>query len=686
MDIDGFITRWRSNEGGAERANFPLFLTELAEVLGLPRPDPAGATHAHNDYVFERAVTFRDQAGRCGHGRIDLYKRGCFVLEAKQSRERGRTKEVALSPAPPPVAPVADAVAGDGRDADEAAADGSAAPRGRRSAHRGWDVLMRNAREQAEQYARALPPDHGWPPFILVCDVGHAIEVFADFSGQGKNYCQFPDRAGFRIYLDDLRQAAVQDRLRAIWTDPHSLDPARRSAAVTRDIARRLASVSKLLEERGYRPEPVAHFLMRCLFTMFAEDTGLLHPDGFKSLLGEARHQPDSFAPLVEELWQAMDQGLFSTTLRRKVRHFNGGLFADRSAIPLRPEEIGELYEAAKHDWTEVEPAIFGTLLERALNPKERAKLGAHYTPRAYVERLIGPTIMEPLRADWTAVRAASGQLIDEGKADEARAFVEAFHARLAQTKVLDPACGTGNFLYVAMARMKELEGEVLVVAGAEHARRPGVRDLGEEGAEGEHEHHGGERVQGRRRAGACTRVDLDRHGLGGGPGGQERRDDEVVDRGGEHHHQAGEDGGAEQRQQHESQCLHARGAEVARGFLVLAADRHEAPADDHHHERQRERDVAQQLGGDAAGQARGRLALPRHRRASQPGGVGGAPGTGESGCQTADHGLLVGSGVDVEQHQIGCRHGRGRIGHIDYFRRIGGWGFSGCWGTRPRT
>ncbi|MCB1134552.1 MAG: class I SAM-dependent DNA methyltransferase, partial [Verrucomicrobiae bacterium] len=104
----------------------------------------------------------------------------------------------------------------------------------------------------------------------------------------------------------------------------------------------------------------------------------------------------------------------------------------------------------------------FGTLLERALNPKERAKLGAHYTPRAYVERLIGPTIMEPLRADWDGVRGAAATLIEEGKEDEAKAFVEAFHSRLAQTKVLDPACGTGNFLYVAMARMKELEGEVL--------------------------------------------------------------------------------------------------------------------------------------------------------------------------------------------------------------------------------
>ena len=445
MTIDDFIERWRRNEGGAERANFPLFLTELCALLDLPQPDPAEATHERNDYVFERAVTFRDEAGRTGHGRIDLYKRGCFVLEAKQSRERGGAKEVALSP-------------------EQATLPGIEAARGRRSAHRGWDVLMRNAREQAEQYARALPEAHGWPPFILVVDVGHAIEVFADFSGQGKNYRQFPDRSGFRIYLDDLRDEGVRERLRAIWLDPHALDPAKRAAAVTRDIAQRLASVSKLLEDRGYRAEPVAHFLMRCLFTMFAEDTGLLEPGSFTDVLADARANPDSFAPMLEDLWRTMDTGGFSPLMRRTVRKFNGGLFAERSAIPLHREEIGELYEAAKHVWTEVEPAIFGTLLEQALDKDERRRLGAHYTPRAYVERLVIATIIEPLQREWetevlgTVERERAGDPLTAIKA------VHDFHEKLAGTRVLDPACGTGNFLYVALELMKRLEGDVLEV------------------------------------------------------------------------------------------------------------------------------------------------------------------------------------------------------------------------------
>ncbi|GGE92311.1 class I SAM-dependent DNA methyltransferase [Sphingomonas prati] len=444
--IDAFITRWASNEGGAERANFPPFLIELCALLDLPRPDPAGATHDHNDYVFERAVRFHDEAGRTGHGRIDLYRRGCFVLEAKQSREPGGAKAVTLP------------------EQTDLPGFEAGRVRGRRSAHRGWDVLMRNAREQAEQYARALPTAHGWPPFILVCDVGHAFEVFADFSGQGKNYRQFPDRGGYRIYLDDLREPKVRDRLRAIWRDPHSLDPARHAARVTRDIAVRLASVSRLLEARGHAAEPVAQFLMRCLFTMFAEHSGLLHEGCFRELLNDTRDDPGTFAPLLEDLWRTMDSGGLSPVLRRTVRRFNGGLFANSRAIPLLREEIGELYAASCHDWRDVEPAIFGTLLEQALDPAERRRLGAHYTPRAYVERLVIATVIEPLRREWETV--VLGTVERERGADRkaAIAAVHDFHVRLARTRVLDPACGTGNFLYVALELMKRLEGDVLEV------------------------------------------------------------------------------------------------------------------------------------------------------------------------------------------------------------------------------
>lgn len=435
--LDSFLAKWTGQEGGQERADYH-FLTELCQVLAVPAPDPAAATTDQNDYVFERLVHFRD--GR--NGRIDLYKRGSFVLEAKQSRQRGGTKEVAgqgdlLSPA-------------------------TALPRGRRSAERAWDVLMMNARRQAEDYALALPSTHDWPPFILVCDIGHAIKVFADFSGKGRNYSQFPDRQGFRIYLEDLREPEIRERLRLIWTDPQALDPTQRAAEATRAIALRLAAISKLLEAREFNAEEVAHFLMRCLFTMFAEDTKLLPENAFTDLLERCIEKPENFPRMVGQLWEAMNAGGFAFAIEATVRRFNGEFFRTTDALPLNREEIGELLAAAKADWKTVEPAIFGTLLEQALDPAERRRLGAHYTPRAYVERLVLPTIVEPLREDWRNVLDTAEKLNSEGKGKKATELVRAFHAKLCDTRILDPACGTGNFLYVSLELMKRLEGEVL--------------------------------------------------------------------------------------------------------------------------------------------------------------------------------------------------------------------------------
>jgi hypothetical protein len=153
------------------------------------------------------------------------------------------------------------------------------------------------------------------------------------------------------------------------------------------------------------------------------------------------------------------------------LKRFNGGLFKDAEALPLSEVQLSLLIEAASRDWREVEPAIFGTLLERALDKKHRHKLGAHYTPRAYVERLVVPTLMEPLRNDWRDVQAAAVALAAQGREDEARETVRAFHARLCEIRVLDPACGSGNFLYVALELMKRLEGEVTAL----------LADLGEE-------------------------------------------------------------------------------------------------------------------------------------------------------------------------------------------------------------
>ena len=157
-----------------------------------------------------------------------------------------------------------------------------------------------------------------------------------------------------------------------------------------------------------------------------------------------------------------MNHGGFSAELRTDVLKFNGGLFADPGALPLDKTQIDLLLDAARADWRHVEPAIFGTLLERALDPLERHQLGAHYTPRAYVERLVMPTVIEPLREDWAVAQAIALQHDRDGKRDKAVAELRAFHRRLCQVRVLDPACGSGNFLYVTLEHLKRLEGEVL--------------------------------------------------------------------------------------------------------------------------------------------------------------------------------------------------------------------------------
>ncbi|TBN15067.1 class I SAM-dependent DNA methyltransferase [Agrobacterium cavarae] len=439
--VEAFIARWQGQEGGQERANYALFLTELCNLLGLPQPDPASASHEDNDYVFERVVKETTRDGAVNSKRIDLYKRNCFVLEAKQSRLTG-DKKLADAPMLPGM---------------------ESAPRGRRaSANRAWDVLMMNARAQAENYVRLLPSTHEPPPFVLVCDVGHCIEIYANFRRDGKAYDQFPDRRSFRIYLEDFRDEMVRARLRAIWTNPVSLDPSLHAAKVTRDIATRIAKVSQALEKSGYAAEEVAMFLMRMLFTMFAEDVQLLPKDCFKDLLKDCAQKPEIFPGMMEDLWKAMDEGGFTATIREKVKKFNGEFFKNRKALKLAREEIGELVAAANHDWKDVEPAIFGTFLEQALDPTDRRKLGAHYTPRAYVERLVIATVIDPLRAEWDNARSTADRQKAEGKADAAIKTVQAFHDRLCETRVLDPACGTGNFLYVSLELMKRLEGEVL--------------------------------------------------------------------------------------------------------------------------------------------------------------------------------------------------------------------------------
>lgn len=440
-----FIARWQHNTA-SELATAQSFVIDLCALLGVDKPHPT----PEQNYMFERPVTFSHGDGSTSAGRIDCYKHGSFCLEAKKLKTGVHTK--------------------------------------------GFDDGLLRARTQGEGYARALPAAEGRPPFVLAVDVGTVIEVYAEFSCSGGTYIPFPDPRSHRIKLAELARPEIRQRLRQIWLDPDSLNPARISAEVTREVAQLLAQLAKSLETGSedaiYKPnkplatashtqaapEIIAAYLTRCLFSMFAEDVELLPKEAFIGLLKTHRNDPATLQQMLRILWANMDTGGFSAALAKPVLKFNGKLFknsaADGYSLLLTPAQIDLLIQAAQANWREVEPAIFGTLLERALDPTERHALGAHYTPRAYVERLVLPTVIEPLRADWANAQAAALVLAHEaaeldGKAQaaklmEARAEVKKFHHQLCTIRVLDPACGSGNFLYVTLEHLKRLEGEVL--------------------------------------------------------------------------------------------------------------------------------------------------------------------------------------------------------------------------------
>jgi hypothetical protein len=486
--IDAFILRWEKS-GAAERSNYVLFLSELCDLLDIPRPEPAGPDNSANRYCFERAVTRKNPDGTTSTGYIDLYKFTCLLLEAKQ----GTLADLPAVPGLALPAPATPAKTGHGKRGTLA-----------------FDKALERAYHQARGYITALPADEGRPPFLIVCDVGHSLDLYAEFTCTGGQYERFPDPVSYRITLPDLHRPEIRERLRKVWLDPHSLDPSKVAAKVTRDIAGRLAQLAKSLETDGHDPQVIAGFLQRCLFTMFAEDVGLLPENGFKSLLDRVKGDPRGFPVLVSSLWKEMATGThYSALLFQEIAHFNGGLFETTTALPLSAGQLAMLADAAATDWSGVEPSIFGTLLVRALDPRERHKLGAEFTPRSYVERLIRPTIIGPLREEWEAVRVAAATLHEEAdqaqdKADdieadakvklaagaseeakklgaeaarlrkesskldaEALAQVVAFHRYLCNLTVLDPACGTANFLYVTMEHMKRLEAEVLELIAA---------------------------------------------------------------------------------------------------------------------------------------------------------------------------------------------------------------------------
>jgi hypothetical protein len=420
--VEDFLTKWLGSEGN-ERANYQTFFGDLCVALDVPAPPPKGSVEG-DKYCFDKDIKFYDK--KVATRFADFYKEGHFLVEAKQ----GSTN--------------------------------STKGHGKRGT-KGYRDAMQQAFNQAKSYAynRMLP---ALPPFLITCDIGSHFEVWEGFSGEYGSY-----GARQQVNLKDLAQADVFDRFVAIFTDPQSLNPEKYRARVTREVAAELAKLSRWLEEQGREPHEVANFLMRCIFTMFAEDVELLKGEVFTKALRERWiPNPKLFKPEIEQLWQTMNTG--GTFGFERVLRFNGSFFEEATAFDLPKEQLEILYAAAAKDWSQVEPAIFGTLLERALEKKERSRLGAHYTPRSYVERLVRPVVMEPLRQQWDEIELELKRLLETAEGKEPTAAqrkqatqeIQAFLTQLRQVKILDPACGTGNFLYVTLDLLKGLEQEAI--------------------------------------------------------------------------------------------------------------------------------------------------------------------------------------------------------------------------------
>ncbi len=399
-----FAEKWGKSKL-SERSAYQQHFLDLCRMLGQPTPadvDPEGEF-----YTFEKGV--KKTGGSGGKGFADVWRKGFFAFEYK-----GKHKDLTAA----------------------------------------YSQLLLY-REDLEN-----------PPLLVVTDTDR-FEVHTNFTGTAKKVYPFANA--------ELPQEKNLRVLRALFTDPDSLRPGRTTQSITEEAAGKFAILADGLRSRGHDPHQAAHFLNRLLFCLFAEDVGLLEPKGlFTRIVEKTGRDPELFARYASELFGAMASG--GNFLLEKIRHFDGGLFEDAEALPLEAGELKVLTEAARLDWQSVEPAIFGTLFERSLDPTQRAKLGAHYTSRDDILAVTEPVLMAPLRREWDEVRARAGAEAEKALAESGRKAQNAlrraeellygFAERLRGVRVLDPACGSGNFLYVALKELLDLEKEVSTFAG----------------------------------------------------------------------------------------------------------------------------------------------------------------------------------------------------------------------------
>lgn len=429
---DQFIERW-SRVDQSERAVSQSHFIDLCGLLGQSFPaehDATGSEYTFEKYVIPIAAASRGSKG--DRGFVDVWWRKKFAWEYKR---KGKYKD------------------------------------------------LKEAYAQLCQYREALEN----PPLLIVSDIAHT-EIHVSFTGYAKQV--------HKITLAEFADPAKLDLLRRAFTDPASFKPEQTTEKVTEEVAKQFATIAKGLRQfekaRADRPDDqavahrVAHFLMKCMFCLFAEDVELLPKELFKKLIQNNKNDPTALANRMTDLFSAMRTG--GGFGADTIKHFNGGLFDKEPALKLTADGINKLQLAAGFDWGSVEPAIFGTLFERSLDPTTRAQIGAHYTSRDDILLVVKPVVIDPLRREWEAVKAEIETLLGKvkkkareapkltklrkgaspEKTPEAKAVVkliQGFVHRLSTLRILDPACGSGNFLYVAIQQLLELEKEVITFA-----------------------------------------------------------------------------------------------------------------------------------------------------------------------------------------------------------------------------
>lgn len=425
MTPQEFITKWRAAEL-KERSASQSHFNDLCRLLGVA--DPVTADPKGEWFAFEKGAT--KTTG--GEGWADVWRRGCFAWEYKGKK----------------------------KDLDRAFA-------------------------QLQQYAIALEN----PPLLIVSDMDR-IRIHTNWTNTVQKVHE--------IALADLTDAATRDLLRACFENPERLKPQKTRQILTEEAAQRFATLAQRLRERGHDSQAVAHFVNRLVFCMFAEDVNLLPNKMFERMIKAARPNPDTFQQHAQTLFAAMKSG--GPVGFEQVEWFNGGLFDSDEALPLTWEDLDDLIRASQLDWSDIDPSILGTLFERGLDPDKRSQLGAHYTDRDKIMQIVRPVIVEPLLAEWDAIKAKIVEQIDSAPtatkekllvgaelAARTRALkkAEALHRefldRLKAFRVLDPACGSGNFLYIALTELKNIEHRVNLEAEVLGLQRPALQGVGPE-------------------------------------------------------------------------------------------------------------------------------------------------------------------------------------------------------------